>query len=156
MQTLYIFRALPGSGKSTLAKALALGHDAAILCLDDKRYDQNGNYVYAPEKEVELESQRYEECTSLMEKGKPMIIIDGVNYRREHVEKYESLGKDFGYVVTIIEIPHQDPKLLVDRNIHSVPITAIQKMIIKWDYLGFTMPWHRLWRKAKKKLKFWK
>ena len=155
MKRMYFLRGLPGSFKSGLARDLAHGHDAAILCLDDY-FTKDGVYHFEPTKIAEYEAKRCKRCTDLMDHNKPIIIIDGVNYHRDHFTKYQKLAESFKYQVIIIEIPHQDPQLHATRNVHGVSQEYIEKMILRWDDLGYKTPFKKFFYRLKKSLQFWK
>lgn len=155
MKKLIILRGLQGSGKSTLADDIARGNDASILGLDKYHYEHDV-YKYDPSQTEKYESLRETSCIALMNTDKPMIIIDGANYAKEHVMKYVRLGEKFGYQITILEIPHQDPNMLAVRNIHGVPRERILKTIYRWDSLGYRAPFGRFFYQLKKRLQFWK
>ncbi len=154
---LYIIRSLPGAGGSTTAKILAHGIPSAILSLDDYRKDGSGNYKYTPydpTKENFILNALDQKYDHHLQNGTPLIIIDNVNYRKWHVDHFRIPAEKYGYRVIILEIPHEDPAVLTTRSIHEVPIEKIEKMMIRWDYIGHTVRWKRLVRFVRKSLKY--
>jgi predicted kinase len=151
MKIVYILRALPGQGKSTLAKLLAKGNNAVIISLD-QFHMIGGVYQYNPDPQV-IKGYLLTAVLQFIEylkNGVEIIIIDCVNETQENVDTWRIPALKAGYQVVILEIPHEDPKILAERNTHGVPSERIEKKLLRWDYVGYTMPWKRFWRKIKK------
>lgn len=146
----YIIRSLPGSGGSTTARILAHGLPAVILSLDDYRTDEFGNYHYDPKQREFILNALDQKYDHHLQNGTSLIIIDNVHYSKSDVDHFRIPAEKYGYMVIILEIPHEDPAVLAMRTIHAVPKEKIEKMMIRWDYIGYTVRWKRVMRYLKK------
>ena len=152
----HIIRALPGSGKSELARDLETGNDAVIISLDKLRTQPNGTYEYDALKVKDLVIQMDRQIIEALQNEVPMIILDNTHHLKDIVLKYKSLALHYGYWVTIIEIPHEDPKILAARNTHGITEQRIRKFITRWESVGYDLPFQRMLRKVKHFLRPWK
>ncbi len=65
----------------------------------------------------------------VMSVGTNVVVIDNVNYKKEHYEHYLKLAEKYGYGVKIRVIGNtKDCELYAERNLHGVPLENIQRM----------------------------
>src|SRR5687768_11874570 len=86
-QKLIIMRGVPGSGKSTMAQKLAQIHNAIIRSTDDEFIDENGNYVFDPNRLEwnHLKNQTKAEADLLFGHN---VVIDNTNTTFKEMEPY--------------------------------------------------------------------
>jgi predicted ABC-type ATPase len=65
--------------------------------------------------------------------GVKTVICDNTNIREWQFCRYIKKARDFGYIVAFVVMPHPDPKIAAERNIHGVPEATIRKMIKDWE-----------------------
>jgi tRNA uridine 5-carbamoylmethylation protein Kti12 len=150
----YILRSLPGSGGSTTARILAHGLPSTILSLDDYRKDHSGNYHYDQKQAKSILNVLDQKYDHHLQNGTPLIIIDNVHYSKSDVDHFRIPAEKAGYTVIILEIPHEDPDILAQRTIHGISKERIEKMMLRWDHIGYSMQWRRLLRFVRKRFKY--
>lgn len=153
-------RGVSGSGKSTTAEAIARGHrdpnayfevregvklwisgdgdsdteeiHSAIHSTDQFFVGRNG-YHFWPEKLKENHQRNIKAFRKSCEQGIPIVICDNTNTRKWEWQFYENIAKKNGYIVTFVEMPHPEPEIAANRNIHSVSKEIIELMIEGWE-----------------------
>lgn len=142
-------RGLPGSGKSTEARKLAADHiyqnggSAAILSTDDYHMI-GGKYSFQPGMLSQFHKLNQSKAERFMRCDVELIIIDNTNIHHKDMKPYKDSAKMLAYEIKEIIIgkdelfpslenacPHKFMDYMhmcADRNIHSVPLEAIEKM----------------------------
>lgn len=155
-----ILRGIPGSSKSTIARKLAndtqdqtvhlvrdsldgnlegrylSGLCGAIVSTDLYFLNDAGEYVFDGAKLGEYHSRNLEMCRQLMEDETSQIILDNTNVKLWHFLPYLEMGLKMGYEVRILEMPKLTASEACRRNIHRVPLAAIEAMISGYDSLS--------------------
>ena len=131
-----LLRGLPGSGKSHFAQEKFDGDDCFVLSTDDFFYDKTSKIYNWNQRGLEnAHIWNQERCRLLMERERPLIVIDNCNLVREDVVCYVSMAKQFHYIVDIIDVapPDVDLEMLAERNKHGVPLEKIKQMKEKFE-----------------------
>lgn len=155
IRTVYILRGLPGSGKSTLATLIQQATQGVCIELDRYHVSPEGVYCYNPDplfikSVLEKAFEVYEK--TLAEKAYD-IIIDCCNEAVRHVNDWKIRAERADYRVMIIQIPHENPQLLAWRNIHYLDNEHIKKKLLRFEKIGYDIPFQRfLYRLKIKKL----
>lgn len=128
---LYILRGPSGSGKSTLAKKMGIsGH---ILSTDDF-WMQNGKYTFDPKKLGEAHEWNQERANKYMREGISPLIIDNTNIEAWEMKPYVMAAKEYGYEIKLVPVEIKNTaEELAARNVHNVPLHAINKMISRYN-----------------------
>lgn len=141
MKTLYILRGLPGSGKSTLAKALSFNDH--VVCSTDDYFMKDGVYrfdhkdlqaahTYCMEKAFKACSAEHNDFRT--------VIIDNTHTCYWEFDYYVNLAEQKGYTLVVLTV--SPPRLqngtvdcvaLAERNVHGVPLAAIERMAARWE-----------------------
>jgi predicted kinase len=130
-----ILRGIPGSGKSTYVRDHFRG---AIVCSADKFFTKDGEYKFDPSFLKDAHTYCYNQFAQACEFGEQgiFIVVDNTNSRIWEFQNYLNLAKDLNIPVSVIRFTSS----VVDatnRNIHGVPIEAIQRMSDRFeDYKG--------------------
>lgn len=132
IKRMYIMRGLPGSGKSTVASSIGV-----VLSTDDFWFDSTGRYVFKADQLSAAHDWNQSRALRHCKSGTPSICIDNTNMTREHMEPYKRIAFNHGYSVTEILVgTPRDPDhqaLCAERNVHGVPLKAIQNMASKFE-----------------------
>lgn len=123
-----ILRGLPGSGKSTYAKSLK-GYN--ILCSADDYHMVNGEYKYKKENMGEA----HQACLKLFldyckeENAQDVdnLVVDNTNTTSLEFSTYIKIAEVYGYEIELLEF-ECDIETSFNRNLHNVPLFAIEKM----------------------------
>jgi NEDD4-binding protein 2 len=130
-KVLYIMRGPSGSGKSTLARKLT--KDGLILSTDDF-WMQGNEYKFNPKLLGEAHKWNQERAEKYMSQGISPIIIDNTNLEPWEMKPYVAAAKKYNYEIIIKALPIENtPEELAKRNVHNVPLHAIERMISKYD-----------------------
>lgn len=139
-RTVYILRGLPGSGKSFLCKQLCEDAEhqklSCKVCSADSFFvSSNGSYNWKPS----LLGKAHEECRAnfadALMKNVDVIIVDNTNTTIKEMKFYVEWALNAKYDVQFVE-PTTSWKFNVaecaKRNIHGVPLEAIQRMLDRY------------------------
>jgi predicted kinase len=145
---IHILRGLPGSGKSTWVtngvRSGELSGIAVVCSADDFRFDDEGRYVFNPKANAEVHARCFERfIDALRERRANHIVVDNTNVRRFEYANYVRVALLAGVPpANIHEISmHTDPRQLpvrtlmkwAERNVHNVPLDAIEQMAMRWE-----------------------
>jgi len=107
-----IIRGFPGSGKTTLARQITeLFGGQNLICSED-RYHWTGGSVgvgqFHFKAEINWQTRDWcaREVVDALKEGRPLIIVDNINYRIIHYEEHVRTAKGLGYTCKILEIIH--------------------------------------------------
>ena len=149
---LYVLRGVPGSGKSTYVKNVLKASPENIFSTDNvienefapKYVNKSGIEGYRHffdfmqrEKRFDLMGKAHNRNLELAKKAidqkMPKVIIDNTNLEPWESKPYVQYALDNEYEVKIINIPLKNTaEELVKRNVHGVPLVAIERMIDKY------------------------
>ena len=59
----------------------------------------------------------------------PSIVIDNTNIFAAHRKTYEDIAEQNGYNIEYVVFKDILPEILFKRNVHGVPLAAIERMI---------------------------
>lgn len=127
----YIMRGVPGSGKST--KAAALAGPTGVIHSTDAYFMINGHYEYDPTRLREYHNRNKTAFEKSLRAGVEVVICDNTNVLVEHMTPYIELARRYGYVVCVVELPHPDPAIAAQRNLHGASEEVIRRMLEKWE-----------------------
>ena len=159
---LIIMRGLSGSGKSTKARKLQEELGGKIFSTDDYpglyETDDDGKLQMSFETDddgmtpiVKAHKWNQRRAREAMEKGVSPVIIDNTNVQKWEAKPYVDAAKENGYNIAVEESDSEwkfDVEELGKRNAHGVPVSAIKKMLDRWETDG----WDELTGKRSQKL----
>jgi predicted kinase len=128
-----VLRGLPGTGKSTYAEK---HYNDAVVCSADSFFvNEEGKYEFDSRKLP----QAHQHCLHLFIEavinGEKVVVIDNTNTCIWEYENYIFLAEKLGYQIQVIRIRFEksDIPVLEKRNIHNVPIFAIEQMFERFE-----------------------
>lgn len=124
MRGVIIMRGLPGSGKSTVARGLAESTPGAVIVSADNFFNGGPIEVRALGHAHAWCQRQFVDC---LKDGVDLVIVDNTNTTAAEIRFYHSKAVEFGYEVTILEVPC-DIETSASRNVHSVPRETIEQM----------------------------
>lgn len=133
-KTVVILSGPSGSGKSTLTKKICENEcEYCVVSADYFWYRPNGVYDWNYKLIGEAHAWCKSEFDSVLNHylGYHTIFVDNTNLTLEECKYYIAGGLSAGYNVLIVDMVDVDAEELAKRNIHSVPIATIKKMIAK-------------------------
>ena len=142
--TVLVLSGISGSGKSTFAKKLCeevLGR-VAVVSADDHFIDPyTQEYAFKP---AEL-GLAHAEClrafnTLMAPQETTLVIVDNTNTQNWERAPYMALGMAYGFDTWLVDL-HVSPEVAHARNVHGVPLKAIESMALRieeppriWQY----------------------
>ncbi len=128
----YIMVGAPGSGKSTRTKMHTEGKVSAVVSADHF-FESSGTYVFDRSKLhlAHLHSQR-KYVEALDNPDIEVVVVDNTNTTAKERKFYLDLAKSRGYSV-FFDVLECDAKTCYARNVHGVPLDAIERMIARID-----------------------
>jgi len=134
MKTIYLVRGLPGSGKSTLARLISPSYNVAA---DDHFTDSQGIYRFKIE-EISIAHERCQKQTEIwMISGVDVISVHNTFVQAWEIAPYVSLAEKHDYEIRIVDLYDGGltDEMLYERNVHGVPLDAIQRMRLNYCLL---------------------
>lgn len=140
MKACKIMRGFPGSGKSTLARAMAWsavakGYRAAIVSADLYFIRPDGRYSWKGDELIHAHDWAREELQKAVNKGTDLVIVDNCNMKHSDYGSYAAIANGYDINLEVVGMPatEADMILYATRNVHGVPLQAIQRMAAKWE-----------------------
>ena len=134
---LYLIRGLPGTGKSTLAERLAESIYDAVWYEADNFFvnPETREYKFVPELVPDAHKACQEGVYDAMMRRIPAIIVSNTFTRNREISPYFEMAEIHGYEVRVItlSLPFVSNEELVEKNVHDVPLSVIQKMRERWE-----------------------
>jgi len=118
-----IFRGLPGSGKTRRVRRLR----GWARCSADDFFETPTGYRFDPLKLSLAHRACLRAFLGFVEAGCPRIAVDNTNITAAEIAPYAAIGEAFGYRVEILTL-WVSVRTAQRRNVHSVPLKAIQAM----------------------------
>lgn len=131
---IYLVRGIPGSGKSTLASELAFELGCSQVEADSFMI-LNGNYKF----DANLLDKCHKWCILEVERclrGNGNVVVSNTFSQLWEIMPYVQLAKSYGHLVKILEPDTswaKNAQLCFERNVHSVPLSTIQKQLSRWE-----------------------
>jgi NEDD4-binding protein 2 len=153
-KVLYIVRGCSGSGKSTLAKQLVDRDPNKVFSTDDF-FMKTGKYHFDSAKLAQAHRWNQERVQEAMRSATTPIVVDNTHTTLWEARPYVVMAREYGYSIEFREPDTEwrfDATELARRNVHGVPLDAIQKMLKRYVPLNkFTVdailqsraPWER-------------
>jgi hypothetical protein len=130
---IYIIRGLSGAGKSTTSRRLELPTSAQVEA--DQYFERGGSYEFDPRELKKAHAWAQRKVMTLVKKGTPEIAVSNTFTQAWEAEGYLSYAVRSGYEVVVIDIYDggKSDKELFKRNVHGVPLVAIQGMRKRYE-----------------------
>lgn len=142
MKTAFILQSIPGGGKSTLAEELA-GDDGVVLTSDDY-FMVDGEYRFDPRQLGKAHGATMLAYIDALSNNISPVVVANTNTTVAELAPYYAVAEAFDYSPTIITII-ADPVKHGLRNVHGVPLPALQRMAANIERSKADMPprWKR-------------
>ena len=137
---LTLVRGLPGAGKSTFA-----GNDAIEA---DKYFCSTGEYQFDPKQLKDAHAWCQNQTRETLKAGLDATVANTFTQRWE-MQIYLDMAEELGAELIVHDVYDggQTDETLADRNVHGVPLEAIQRMRARyekdWENGNPTPPWNR-------------
>jgi predicted kinase len=132
MKTVVIMRGLPGSGKSAVADLMQIHHRISM----DHFWTKDGQpYSFNYSKLGEAIDWTHRQFISALEDtmtGIDLIVVDNVNYAKEHFQFFVDEAKKHGARVHFVHVERPLDEL---DNSHGVPEEKVLQMAEHWDHI---------------------
>lgn len=125
-KNLFIIRGLPSAGKSTAAALITQN----VASANDYFTDNEGNYVFDPDKLADAHQYCRDKVLNWMECGVSLIAADNTFTREWEFEEYLSLAEEFGYMAHVIVVE----KYHDGKDIHNVPDWKLEQMVERFEH----------------------
>ena len=135
MKLVIILHGISGSGKSTTAKKFIekYSKDNSNLSYSihstDDLFVEDGVYKFDPTKLSEYHELNQDNFKSSLKDNVELVIVDNTNIFPEHWEPYVTAASSMEYKVQHFWLPIIDADTAFSRNIHNVPMHAIERQI---------------------------
>ncbi len=130
MKRLIIMRGLPGSGKTTVADLFGPHHHISM----DMYWTKDGQpYEFDYSKlsqAISWVQSRFLEA--LHEPMIDLVVIDNVNYARQHFQFFVDTAEERGIPVHYVHVERELDDLV---NSHGVPEDKVFQMAEKWEHI---------------------
>lgn len=135
---LVILRGISGSGKSTLAKALLEEEPRGVVYSTDDFFinKETGEYQFNGAAIGRAHAWNQRRAEKAMQEGIPLVIIDNTNTQKWEAKPYVEFGLKYNYEIEFKEPTTpwaKNAEELAKKNVHGVPIEAIQRMLDRWE-----------------------
>jgi len=131
---LYILRGISGSGKSTLSTKLS--GDQGVIFSSDSFFMKGSHYNFDPKQLLEAHRWNQQRSFVAIDSKISPIVIDNTNLQAWEAKPYVVKAIESGYRVEIVE-PNtpwkKNPQELAKKNVHSVSIETIYKMLLRLE-----------------------
>jgi len=126
-----ILSGLAGAGKSTIARSLTTGLPISnyVIASADDYFTQYGNapYNFVPSLLPDAHAECYLNFLAACALRVPLVIVDNTNLQGWEIAPYYRHAEAVGYDVSITKVLIDVPTAAA-RNVHSVPLKAIESM----------------------------
>jgi tRNA uridine 5-carbamoylmethylation protein Kti12 len=136
MKLAIIMHGISGSGKSTTTNKFIEkyskkygGNFTSSTHSTDNYFMDNGEYQFDSSKLVEYHELNHKEFCNSLDRNINLVIVDNTNILPEHWEPYVVAAKSKEYRVQHFWLPIIDAEVAFERNLHNVPIHAIERQI---------------------------
>ena len=156
-KVMFIMRGVPGCGKSSLVQQY-VDRYAATVCSADGYFEAGAGKrkklfkgktvqeIYNMTFDVNELPAAHEYCRaearSACERGDLCIIIDNTNIEKKDYAYYSQCGRGHGYLIYFVSITcrgHDAFEICYKRNQHSLPRSALRKMMSRWSEIPYTL-----------------
>ncbi|MBT5638020.1 MAG: ATP-binding protein [Candidatus Peribacter sp.] len=143
---LTLVRGLPGAGKSTFAGSEAIEADW-WFCQGVSSY-KLGEYEFDPSELKNAHAWCQQRTREQLESGLDATVANTFTQRWE-MQSYIDMAKELGAELVVHDVydGEQTDEVLAERNVHGVPLEAIQRMRARyekdWENGNPMPPWAR-------------
>ncbi len=140
---LVIMRGSQGSGKSTLCRrALSLAgvapENITVVSMDDYWRTQDGRYEWSPQSiPAAAEDQRVRFLAALRAgDANQVIVVDNCHAKMHSYRPFVEMATAAGVPTVVVDLRAPTVAACLEgaaRNIHGVPLDAVQRMWTKWE-----------------------
>lgn len=134
MKKVVILVGASGSGKSTWAAKYAEGQgvEHTVVSADHYFVQSDGTYEFDGALLPQAHSACQKSFREALDRGCELVLVDNTGTRAWEREDYVAYAKKWGYEVWL-KVFKVDPKVAAARNVHGVPLAAIEKMTSRID-----------------------
>ncbi len=136
MKLTIIMHGISGSGKSTTTNKFVEKYSKEYgdnltysIHSADNYFMNNGEYQFDPSKLGEYHELNHKEFCNSLDRNINLVIVDNTNILPEHWEPYVVDAKSKEYRVQHFWMPIIDAEVAFERNLHNVPMHAIERQI---------------------------
>lgn len=122
MSKVTILRGISGSGKTTYASK---HYPNTLVVSADHFFGTPPRYKFDPEKLPEAHNTCLRLFIEAVRNGRA-VVVDNTNTTVEEIAPYYALAEAYGHEVEIVTIEF-DPLVAAQRNVHNVPLEAIER-----------------------------
>jgi len=131
----FILRGLPGAGKTLLATKLVAQYDALVFSANHY-FMLDGVFRYERKLVPKAHSDCWGKFLFAVAKSTNSVVVDNSASQLWEYEKYVRFAELHEMTIHTIEIRCDDEATLAlfhGRNIHDVPLYAVQRMKARWE-----------------------
>jgi predicted kinase len=154
-QELVILRGIPGSGKSSFAQEImsqcqnSKNFLSCCICSADDFFVSASGYVFDKNKLGQAHDSCKKKCKEALVRGSVshcyVVIIDNTNMKKWQYQEYETMAREKGYKINIVQIKPRDEveaRGMGERNTHGVTMSGVLRMFRSWeeDVRAITIP----------------
>jgi predicted kinase len=123
----FLLSGVPGSGKSHYVNNNLIGVSATVVSADDF-FMQSGEYRFDARRLGDAHAACLRKFVEAVKNGDEVVAVDNTNTTAIEMSPYVALAAAYGYEIAVVRILCGDLELAARRNLHGVPLAAIEAM----------------------------
>lgn len=136
----YILMGAPGSGKSTWVKGREEFAGALSVCSADlyftNHFGERGVYNFDPSKLGTAHAHSLKIFINTCQFGDCDVVCDNTNTKIDEIAPYIAVAQAYDYEVEVVYFRYSpsEAEKLFERNVHGVPLHAIERMLYQAEH----------------------
>jgi predicted ABC-type ATPase len=130
MPKVYILQGVPGAGKSTWIRENMLSRvprSQPVVVSADHYFMRGGEYRFDPTKLGAAHESCMRAFIGAITAARGDVVVDNTNITALEMAPYYLAGRAMGFDVVLVRFD-VDAKVAAERNVHGVPLAAIERM----------------------------